>query len=352
MRQNLFKNNYKLPFRVKRLVAVVLILPLSIFTPVNLFAQTQLERISIAERSDSLGFVVRFHLTESVDSFAVAHIEQTKMQFALFDDKLIISDSLILPDSDVIKIEEWVGLDGNPVYEIVMYSDQFFSGDSYFDVNQKDVLLALSYTNEKLGDLDSPLLNTEKKDGLTEVKADHELSVKEKDSSRTEKSQIENDAWQNPDNEDRNKRRSLQRVFPGSPMEFYLRWISEDPRDSRKTHHLRYSGYSGTAGILSKNYDHPWRNHPFFSDDGEVIHHNITLFDPVLFTSFNSDYPVGGNDGALWQGRGFNNTFSMGASYENEYVEISLQKIFFVFFVTSFFPLRHPTRGCQCMLWH
>jgi len=327
MRQNLFKIN-TLAFRVKMLVVGVLIFPLCIFSPVISTAQTQLERISIAERSDSLGFVLRFHLTESVDSFAIAHIEQTKMQLALFDDNLIISKSLILPDSDVIKIEEIVGSNGNFIFEIDIYGEQYFTGDSYFDVNQKDVLLALTYTSEGLSEADTPLLNPEIKGVPKEAKAKVELSETGKDSSRAKRSQYEGDHWQDLDDVAGKSKRSLRRVFPGSSMEFYLRWVGEELRDSRKTHHLRYSGYSGSAEFLSMRYDHPWIDHPFFSENNEVIHNNIILFDPVLFTSFNSDYPVGGNDGALWQGRGFNNTFSMGAGYESKYVELSLRPIF------------------------
>jgi hypothetical protein len=39
---------------------------------------------------------------------------------------------------------------------------------------------------------------------------------------------------------------------------------------------------------------------------------NIWSLDPMVFTSYNSGLPKGGNDGALWQGRGLNSTLSAG----------------------------------------
>jgi len=42
-----------------------------------------------------------------------------------------------------------------------------------------------------------------------------------------------------------------------------------------------------------------------------------------VFTSFNSAYDYGQNDGALWQGRGINGTFSSGFIVKTEYLELS-----------------------------
>lgn len=45
---------------------------------------------------------------------------------------------------------------------------------------------------------------------------------------------------------------------------------------------------------------------------GEV---EITLFDPYFWSSMNSGFPYGGNDGAAWQGRGVNAGLSGGAAF-------------------------------------
>jgi hypothetical protein len=48
--------------------------------------------------------------------------------------------------------------------------------------------------------------------------------------------------------------------------------------------------------------------------DGHRINFNINYHEPVLFQSFNTAIPRGANDGPIWQGRGYNSAFTLGAS--------------------------------------
>ncbi|MCR4676929.1 MAG: capsule assembly Wzi family protein, partial [Sphaerochaetaceae bacterium] len=43
---------------------------------------------------------------------------------------------------------------------------------------------------------------------------------------------------------------------------------------------------------------------------------NLTIYGPDVFTSYNTVYPSGQNDGSLWQGKGFNAQLRLGASYK------------------------------------
>jgi hypothetical protein len=49
------------------------------------------------------------------------------------------------------------------------------------------------------------------------------------------------------------------------------------------------------------------------------------LYGPELFTSFNSANPYGQNDGALWQGKGFNASLTAGARLETHGFELTLK---------------------------
>src|SRR5690625_6459122 len=57
---------------------------LSVVPAEKAFSQTTLDRLSIAERSDGMGFVARLHLSATPDSFKVAHAGEHYIQVALY----------------------------------------------------------------------------------------------------------------------------------------------------------------------------------------------------------------------------------------------------------------------------
>ncbi|MEX2573443.1 MAG: hypothetical protein WD317_04060, partial [Balneolaceae bacterium] len=70
--------------------AVTLLAPLfiTLFSALPVSAQVELNRISSVERSDGLGYVVRYHLSQPVDSFIVHQPEIDLIQMKLYADEL------------------------------------------------------------------------------------------------------------------------------------------------------------------------------------------------------------------------------------------------------------------------
>ena len=59
---------------------------------------------------------------------------------------------------------------------------------------------------------------------------------------------------------------------------------------------------------------------PILTDEG--LH--LKLIYPELYASYNSGFPHGANDGALWQGRGFNSYLHTGIVFDTPFLTIRL----------------------------
>ena len=79
--------------RVVKLLTLILIVIGTIF-PVALDAQPELPRISVAERSDGLGYVVRYHFTTAPDSFKIFQPRADLIQVAIYKNGVSIHDVL------------------------------------------------------------------------------------------------------------------------------------------------------------------------------------------------------------------------------------------------------------------
>ncbi|MDX1642697.1 MAG: hypothetical protein R3220_13430, partial [Balneolaceae bacterium] len=62
---------------------------------------------------------------------------------------------------------------------------------------------------------------------------------------------------------------------------------------------------------FSVENDHPWQ-HVFGNRSQENRASGINFYSPILFQSYNTTLPRGNNDGAVWQGKGYNAAFSTG----------------------------------------
>ncbi|MDR0910549.1 MAG: capsule assembly Wzi family protein [Spirochaetaceae bacterium] len=86
------------------------------------------------------------------------------------------------------------------------------------------------------------------------------------------------------------------------------------------------AGEVGWGGIT-----HPWQNlnlgypHQLFGEKNSFNSLSMQVFGPDLFMSYNTAAPYGQNDGALWQGRGFNASFTTGIRFEGWGVEATLK---------------------------
>src|SRR5690625_1513256 len=63
---------------------LLLMFLISVLPVQQAISQTSLDRLSIAERSDGMGFVARLHLSAAPDSFKVAHAGEHYVQIALY----------------------------------------------------------------------------------------------------------------------------------------------------------------------------------------------------------------------------------------------------------------------------
>lgn len=128
-------------------------------------AQVQLERISVAERSDSRGYVIRNHLSERPDSFRVAQPEANRIQFLIYDENLAV-ENFQQPESFTGLSEiRYFASEGSFGYEIYFHPEATYRPFAYFDVNQTHVLINLERTTieslERTGYTEELLFNDE-----------------------------------------------------------------------------------------------------------------------------------------------------------------------------------------------
>ncbi len=127
-----------------------ILLPLLVMAPYLLFfstdsayAQEALNRISIAERSDGKGYVIRHHLTERVDSVKVAQPSADRIQMMLFSSELDTLNYIPPQTSDTFnELELFPTTDGIGI-DISLSAGNYFKATTYPDQNGRDQLLAL-----------------------------------------------------------------------------------------------------------------------------------------------------------------------------------------------------------------
>lgn len=92
---------------------------------------------------------------------------------------------------------------------------------------------------------------------------------------------------------------TIYNVAPNSEIDRYLRTMELAGVARTNQMHVR----NRATGNWTIGREHPWR---------EQLHVQKENIQVTNFSSFNSNYPHGGNDGGLWQGRGLNNRFTVG----------------------------------------
>jgi N-acetylmuramoyl-L-alanine amidase len=129
--------------RIQILAIFVLTGLLLAFSAVDLSAQTDLERISIAERSDGKGFVVRYHLSEPADSFKIAQPAPDLVQFMIYSPGLEPSDFITPDDVDAIQNLEYHNNKSGFGTDIIIEQGNYFISRAYKDQNGTHLLVAL-----------------------------------------------------------------------------------------------------------------------------------------------------------------------------------------------------------------
>jgi hypothetical protein len=118
--------------------------------------------------------------------------------------------------------------------------------------------------------------------------------------------------WYEPllerDRQTREWSRSAVTVPLDEPFGYYYRLLQISGRTDRSiSFFMRPTAIPG--GITGS---HPWESRVQASDRS-ARGLQMGVLNPVWFSSWNSSIPRGGNDGALWQGRGLNTSLSFGA---------------------------------------
>jgi hypothetical protein len=126
---------------------------------------------------------------------------------------------------------------------------------------------------------------------------------------------------------------SGQGYLPGDPLQFYLRLL---PPDSLSVHEMDTFGGGGFADArnfdtgLHSNLNHPWQHRGMLRTGVNIRNYDVHLipYAPQFFVSNNSDLPVGGNDGALWQGVGNNVSVSTGFQVKYGAFTLNVRPVF------------------------
>lgn len=296
-------------------------------------SQTSLDRLSIAERSDGMGFVARLHLSAAPDSFKVAHAGEHYVQIALYGVD-VIAPRVINPERPFV-IESIHTADlpngAGKLLELNLFREQQVRINSYPDVNGRDLLISLFSISRRAGGTpfvpDNMIVSPYNEPGETPVTqpqpAEEQPPVEAAEEHQEEAAEIVTEQpqpaadqesesgssdglkgrigrgienffnHQNPD--------ALHRVTPDDPAWHYSRLVlSGEASEEETTYLLRPEVYSAHRG------------HPVRYETGTSLvasqdsRFQVRLYSPMVYTSYNKEIPLGQNDGALWQGRGRN----------------------------------------------
>ncbi|TYP92718.1 N-acetylmuramoyl-L-alanine amidase [Fodinibius salinus] len=111
--------------------------------------ENALQKLSSAERSDGKGYVLRYHLSQQVDSFEVYQPDVDLIQMTLYSNEVdtnnigIPSDSPIFDEISFYELPNGVGVD------IYIAKDYYYDSKAYHDASSNDLLLALTETDRE-----------------------------------------------------------------------------------------------------------------------------------------------------------------------------------------------------------
>ena len=128
---------------VKKLLILVLILIGSLL-PEILNAQNDLPRISVAQRSDGLGYVVRYHFTSAPDSFKIFQPRADLIQLAIYKDGVTINNVTKPDPGSALLGFDLHNFPGGFGTDIKLRNGLNFLARAYPDANQRHLLVGLT----------------------------------------------------------------------------------------------------------------------------------------------------------------------------------------------------------------
>ena len=124
-------------------VLFVLIGALSSSQPAR--AAQPLERVTTVERSDGLGYVVRFHMTSRPDSFHIWQPNPKLIQIALYKDGIQSEDiDTGNNNGDAFENFFYQDIEGGVGADIYLNEGVYMIADAYMDANGRDLLIGLT----------------------------------------------------------------------------------------------------------------------------------------------------------------------------------------------------------------
>ncbi|GHU87867.1 hypothetical protein FACS189476_04000 [Spirochaetia bacterium] len=113
-----------------------------------------------------------------------------------------------------------------------------------------------------------------------------------------------------------------QEALKSTEEEYYdflaLQGLTERP-------YLNYRTLSDSVWNIAPDTEHPWKNQNLGLKRSLTDKIFLKIYGPELFNSVNTAAPYGQNDGALWQGKGYNASLTGGARLEMYGVELTFK---------------------------
>jgi N-acetylmuramoyl-L-alanine amidase len=110
----------------------------------DVIAQEVLPRISVATRSDGLGYVIRYHFTAAPDSFKVFQPSADLIQLAIYKNGVDVNRISVPAGGDVIRSFSFQDFGLGFGTDIRLASSSNYLARAYLDANQRHLLLGLT----------------------------------------------------------------------------------------------------------------------------------------------------------------------------------------------------------------
>lgn len=136
--------------RIRFLTIALLFSLASLFPPAQTLAQPALERLSLAERSDGKGYVIRFHLSEAADSFRVKQPQPDLIQMMIYSEELNPVDFSEPGNNRLIRKIEYHNNQSGFGIDIFLNDSEYYKIQSYPDRNNSHLLIALERSTEQV----------------------------------------------------------------------------------------------------------------------------------------------------------------------------------------------------------
>jgi len=116
----------------------------SLSFPQTASATQPLDRVTTAERSDGLGYVVRFHMTSRPDSFFIWQPNPKLIQLALYKNGVSSKNVRTSNSNDAFESFFYQNIEGGIGADIYLGEEIYMIADAYLDANGNDLLIGLT----------------------------------------------------------------------------------------------------------------------------------------------------------------------------------------------------------------